>query len=158
MTNTRTTDVEILEKRYPIILREFSIRRGSGGEGEFNGGCGVVRDWECRLPLTFTMISERRVHRPYGMEGGQEGALGANYWVKKQPDGSYRWLNIGSRGQVDLAEGDRYVIHTPGGGGWGRSQAKSGIGSTGTNARSNERYARATGSLQSMTLAQETAS
>jgi 5-oxoprolinase (ATP-hydrolysing) len=52
MTNTRTTDVEILEKRYPIILREFSLRQGSGGRGKFQGGCGVVRDWECRVPLS----------------------------------------------------------------------------------------------------------
>lgn len=120
MTNTRTTDPEILEKRYPVLLREFSVRRGSGGPGRFSGGDGVVRDWECRAPLTFGLITERRVHRPYGMFGGEEGASGANYWVQKDGGGGERWINIGSRGQVDMQTGDRCVIHTPGGGGWGR--------------------------------------
>ncbi|KAI2625982.1 Hydantoinase B/oxoprolinase-domain-containing protein [Hypomontagnella submonticulosa] len=119
MTNTRTTDTEIIEKRYPVLVREFSIRRGSGGRGKFHGGCGIVRDWECRHPLTFGLITERRVHQPYGMMGGEGGACGANFWVKKQEDGTERWINIGSRGQVDMKEGDRCVIHTPGGGGWG---------------------------------------
>lgn len=119
MTNTRTTDVEILEKRYPIILREFSLRKGSGGRGQFRGGLGVVRDWECRQPLTYGLITERRVHQPYGMLGGENGESGANYWVQKLEDGGERWINIGSRGQVDMKEGDRCVIHTPGGGGWG---------------------------------------
>ncbi|KAH9888204.1 Hydantoinase B/oxoprolinase-domain-containing protein [Xylariomycetidae sp. FL2044] len=120
MTNTRTTDIEIIEKRYPVLMREFSIRRGSGGRGRFRGGCGVVRDWECRHPLTFGLITERRVHQPYGMLGGENGASGANYWVQRTADdGGERWVNIGSRGQVDMKEGDRCVIHTPGGGGWG---------------------------------------
>ncbi|KAI9728024.1 MAG: hypothetical protein M1834_007838 [Cirrosporium novae-zelandiae] len=118
MTNTRTTDVELLEKRLPIILREFSIRRGSGGRGLYNGGDGVIRDWECRVPLTFSMISERRVHRPYGMYGGEDGECGANYWIQKTEDG-WRWMSMGPRGQVDMGAGDRCVIHTPGGGGWG---------------------------------------
>lgn len=119
MTNTRTTDVEIMERRYPIILRTFGIRQGSGGNGKFRGGCGVVRDIECRRPITFGIITERRVHQPYGMEGGDNGESGANYWVQTQPDGSERWVNIGSRGQVSMKAGDRCVIHTPGGGGWG---------------------------------------
>lgn len=127
MTNTRTTDAEVLEKRYPILVREFSIRKGSGGRGKFNGGCGVVRDFECRAPLTFSMISERRVTRPYGMEGGEPGAQGANYWAQKKPDGTYTWLNYGSRGQLDMAYGDRFVVHTPGGGGWGRPEDASDI-------------------------------
>lgn len=159
MTNTRTTDVEILEKRYPIILREFSIRNGSGGQGKFNGGCGIVRDWECRVPLTFTMISERRVHRPYGMEGGEPGEAGANYWVRPLPDGTYRWLSIGSRGQVDLQPGDRFVVHTPGGGAWGspvsESQPDGHAPAKATNGLAKaignlvqEQYVRATGSIQ----------
>ena len=122
MTNTRTTDVEVLEKRYPILVREFSIRQGSGGSGKFNGGNGVVRDFECRAPLTFSMISERRVTRPYGMEGGEPGALGGNYWAQKKADGTYNWVNFGPRAQLDMAYGDRFVVHTPGGGGWGRPE------------------------------------
>ncbi|KAJ9144203.1 Hydantoinase B/oxoprolinase [Pleurostoma richardsiae] len=118
MTNTRTTDMEIIEKRYPILIREFSIRKGSGGRGKFTGGSGVIRDFECRHPLTFGLITERRVHQPHGMMGGENGESGANYWVQKTDDGE-RWINIGSRGQVDMKTGDRCVIHTPGGGGWG---------------------------------------
>ncbi|KAK3656315.1 hypothetical protein LTR56_003016 [Elasticomyces elasticus] len=166
MTNTRTTDVEILEKRYPIILREFSIRQGSGGAGRFRGGCGVVRDWECCVPLTFTMISERRVRRPHGMDGGEDGGLGANYWVKKNPDGSFRWLSIGPRGQVDLAAGDRYVIHTPGGGGWGSVDQEGALSHAANGKISNGhavkvapgQYPRATGSVHSFAAAQASAS
>ncbi|CAH0022159.1 unnamed protein product [Clonostachys rhizophaga] len=120
MTNTRTTDAEVLERRYPILVREFSIRIGSGGKGKFNGGCGVVRDFECRAPLTFSMISERRVNQPYGMEGGEPGQRGINYWAQRNEDSSYTWLNIGPRGQIDMGLGDRFVVHTPGGGAWGK--------------------------------------
>ncbi|KAJ0334997.1 hypothetical protein COL922a_009924 [Colletotrichum nupharicola] len=119
MTNTRTTDIEIIEKGYPVLIREFSIRQGSGGRGKFTGGCGLVRDFECRAPLTYGIISERRVHQPYGMLGDENGESGANYWVQKMEDGGERWINIGPRGQVDMKTGDRCVIHTPGGGGWG---------------------------------------
>jgi 5-oxoprolinase (ATP-hydrolysing) len=70
--------------------------------------------------LTFSMISERRVHQPYGMEGGEPGEAGANYWVRATADGGYRWLSVGPRGQVDLQAGDRFVVHTPCGGGWGQ--------------------------------------
>jgi len=68
MTNTRITDPESLEKRYPVILREFSIREGSGGKGVHSGGNGVVRDIECRSRLKFSVITERRVVAPYGLE------------------------------------------------------------------------------------------
>ncbi|KAJ4167506.1 hypothetical protein NW754_011323 [Fusarium falciforme] len=151
MTNTRTTDIEVLEKRYPILVREFSIRQGSGGKGKFNGGCGVVRDFECRAPLTFSMISERRVTRPYGMEGGEPGALGANYWAQKKADGTYTWLNYGPRGQLDMAYGDRFVVHTPGGGGWGRPEdAVDGQ----EDHRGNEFQPRANGSFNAFLAAQ----
>lgn len=120
MTNTRITDAEILEKRYPVLLREFSIRRGSGGRGLFNGGDGVIRDYECRKPLQFSVITESRTRRPYGLKGGGEGENGVNYWVRRQPDGSERWINIGQRGMVSMQTGDRCVIMTPSGGGWGR--------------------------------------
>ncbi|GAD94548.1 hypothetical protein NECHADRAFT_48151 [Paecilomyces variotii No. 5] len=162
MTNTRTTDVELLEKRYPIMIREFSIRKGSGGKGHFKGGDGVIRDFECRLPLTFTLITERRVHRPYGMEGGEPGQCGANYWVQRKKDGAYRWLNIGSRGQIDMQTGDRCVVHTPGGGGWGVAE-DNGIGSKAASPHPNgvnatEQYSRATGSIHNYLSAQEASS
>ncbi|TVY29390.1 Uncharacterized protein LHYA1_G001896 [Lachnellula hyalina] len=119
MTNTRITDPESLEKRYPVILREFSIREGSGGEGIHNGGNGCVRDMECRLPLKFSVITERRVIAPYGLDGGGNGGRGANYWVKKTPEGKDRWVNMGPKNMVQMQAGDRCVVHTPGGGGWG---------------------------------------
>lgn len=102
-----------------MIIREFSIRRGSGGKGRYNGGDGVIRDWECRVPLTFSMISERRVLRPYAMRGAEEGANGVNYWVQKHDDGSSKWIQLGPRFLVQMNTGDHCVIHTPGGGGWG---------------------------------------
>lgn len=120
MTNTRITDPESLEKRYPVILREFSIRKESGGNGMRKGGDGVVRDIECRAPLKFSVITERRVTSPYGMKGGENGGRGANYWVKKKPDGGDRWINLGPKNMVAMGTGDRCVIHTPGGGGFGR--------------------------------------
>uniref|UniRef100_A0A0B7KNX7 5-oxoprolinase n=1 Tax=Bionectria ochroleuca TaxID=29856 RepID=A0A0B7KNX7_BIOOC len=119
MTSTRTTDVELLERRLPIIIREFSIRRGSGGRGRWNGGDGIVRDWECRVPLTFSIISERRVRRPHGMRGGQPGAAGRNFWAQKTEDGAYKWIQLPPSGLVEMGAGDRCVVHTPSGGGWG---------------------------------------
>lgn len=124
MTNTRITDAESLETRYPVILREFSIRAGSGGKGKFNGGNGVVRDIECRAPLHFSVITERRITEPYGMHGGAPGGRGANYWVKKNPDGSERWINLGCKNIVGMGVGDRCIIHTPGGGGYGHASQR----------------------------------
>lgn len=166
MTNTRTTDVEIIEKRYPVLLREFSIREGSGGKGRFNGGCGVVRDWECRYPLTFGIISERRVHRPFGMHGGGDGEKGANYWVQKMEDGSERWVDIGSRGQINMRTGDRCVIHTPGGGGWGvpcdeaasSADLNEVVGDTDRPSHLKHAYPRAAGSFHTFSAAQEACS
>lgn len=119
MTNTRITDPESLEKRYPIILRGFSIREGSGGSGMHSGGDGVIRDMECRAPLKFSVITERRVTQPYGMAGGEKGERGANYWVKRKEDGSERWVNLGPKNMVAMNTGDRCVMYTPGGGGYG---------------------------------------
>ncbi|KAL1607859.1 hypothetical protein SLS60_002797 [Paraconiothyrium brasiliense] len=127
MTNTRITDPESLEKRYPVILREFSIREGSGGNGMHKGGNGVIRDMECRAPLKFSVITERRVTEPYGMKGGENGGRGANYWVKKRPDGSDRWINLGPKNMVAMDTGDRCVIYTPGGGGFGPAGATQGL-------------------------------
>ena len=69
MTNTRITDPEVLERRYPIILRKFSLRDGSGGNGQFRGGDGVIRQLLFRHPMTLSVITERRVFSPYGMNG-----------------------------------------------------------------------------------------
>ena len=114
MTNTRITDPEVLEQRYPVILREFSIRKGSGGKGKFNGGDGVIREIEFLVPLQVAILSERRVHAPYGMDGGGPGAKGKNLLIKI--DGSE--INLGGKNQFQAEPGDRLRILTPGGGAW----------------------------------------
>jgi 5-oxoprolinase (ATP-hydrolysing) len=126
MTNTRISDVEILEKRYPIILREFSVRSDSGGHGQYKGGEGVKRVIECREPLTFSMISERRVTRPYGLKGGDDGGLGENLISRKISAGKRRIVSLGPRGLVKLKPGDQFIIKTPGGGGWGKKSLVNG--------------------------------
>lgn len=124
MTNTKITDVEVLERKMPVVLREFSIDHSTGGRGKWIGGGGVVKDWECRLPLSFGVVSERRVTQPYGMEGGECGHRGINLVVKKTRSGKKRVINVGSSFVIDLDVGDHYIIHTPGGGGWGNPAAR----------------------------------
>ena len=120
MTNTRITDPEILERRYPVLLREFSIRQNSGGEGEFYGGNGLIRDLEFLEPLNVAILSERRVYAPYGLAGGNPGARGENIFLRK--DGLR--LNIGGKKELRAVAGDRIRILTPGGGGFGAPAAK----------------------------------
>ncbi|BGP29500.1 hypothetical protein JCM10296v2_001239 [Rhodotorula toruloides] len=135
MTNTRITDPEILERRYPTILHQFSIRQGSGGDGQHRGGDGVVREIEFLEPIQCSILSERRVFRPYGMKGGEPGTSGKNLWLKlpRVEDGDLprekentdaarqpRTINLGGKATVRMGTGDRIVINTPGGGGWGK--------------------------------------
>jgi N-methylhydantoinase B/oxoprolinase/acetone carboxylase alpha subunit len=82
-TNTRITDPEILERRYPVLLRQFSLREGSGGKGRYRGGDGVIREIEALRPLTMSILSERRVLHPYGIAGGEDGKCGRNFVIKK---------------------------------------------------------------------------
>jgi 5-oxoprolinase (ATP-hydrolysing) len=121
MTNTRITDPEVLEQRYPVLLHEFSIRKGSGGKGKFNGGDGVIREIEFLVPLKVAMLSERRVYAPYGLNGGGAGAKGKNILIKN--DGSK--INVGGKCQLDVQPGERLRILTPGGGGTGHSGNES---------------------------------
>ncbi|CAN9213692.1 unnamed protein product [Alternaria alternata] len=116
MTNTRITDPELLEKRYPVLLREFSIRDGSGGKGRWSGGDGIRRVYEFYRDMNASIVSERRVTRPYGMLGGEDGSSGVNYIVKKVGG---RWCRLGGRKDFAVQKGDCFVIDTPGGGGWG---------------------------------------
>lgn len=119
MTNTRITDPESLERRYPVILRRFGLRAGSGGQGARPGGDGVVREVEFRVPMTASILSERRAFAPYGMAGGGEGIRGLNTWVQKE--GEVR-VNVGGKGSVKVGAGDRFVVETPGGGAWGAEE------------------------------------
>lgn len=116
MTNTRITDPEILESRYPIRLWRFAIRRGSGGRGGHRGGDGVIRELEMLRPLTVSLLTGRRGdHRPYGVAGGEPGAAGTNLWT---PAGGVE-QPLPATVQIELQAGDRLKIETPGGGGWG---------------------------------------
>ncbi|OAA42091.1 Hydantoinase B/oxoprolinase [Metarhizium rileyi] len=144
MTNTRITDSEIFERRYPVLLREFSIRRGSGGNGQHRGGDGVIRDIEFRIPLQVSILSERRVYHPYGLNGGEDGECGLNIWVrnvektdwekslkqlrephaenddeKGEVEYEERHINMGAKNSAAMKAGDRIIVCTPGGGGWG---------------------------------------
>ncbi|EHK97714.1 hypothetical protein M7I_6498 [Glarea lozoyensis 74030] len=119
MTNTRITDAEVLEKRYPAILNRFTLRPGSEGIGQNNGGTGIIREYEFRRPLSASIVSERRVYQPYGMAGGGSGMSGRNTLVEKLSDGSERRVNIGGRKDFKVNTGDKVIIETPGGGGWG---------------------------------------
>jgi 5-oxoprolinase (ATP-hydrolysing) len=124
-TNTRMTDPETLEKRYPVLLREFSIRKGSGGAGRNKGGDGCIRDIELRRPLQVSILSERRVVPPYGMAGGEAGQRGVNLWIRKDPlNGTVRTISVGGKASMAMGAGDRIVINTPGGGGYGVPENK----------------------------------
>jgi 5-oxoprolinase (ATP-hydrolysing) len=117
MTNTRLTDPEVLEWRFPVRLESFEIRRGSGGAGKHKGGDGVVRRVRFLEAMTAAMVSGRRRTAPYGMAGGESGRTGRNYVARV--DGSVEELAGSDRSE--LVAGDLFVIETPGGGGYGRA-------------------------------------
>jgi 5-oxoprolinase (ATP-hydrolysing) len=157
MTNTRITDAEVFERRYPVLLREFSIRQGSGGNGQHRGGDGVIRDIEFRIPVQVSILSERRVYHPYGLEGGGDAQCGQNLWVRKLlkkgggSDWGERYINLGGKNTVHMQPGERIIVMTPGGGGWGpvgeESKAQKNI---------DARHAWRGGSLASRISTQET--
>lgn len=121
MTNTRMTDPEILEFRHPgVRIERFGLRRGSGGKGRFPGGRGVVREIRFLKPAAVSILSERRVHAPYGLLGGRPGKKGLN--LLKNADGSIR--SLGPRTVLRVKEDDSLVIKTPGGGGYGNPDQK----------------------------------
>jgi len=115
MTNTRITDVEILENRYPVMVRQFGLRAGSGGAGRFNGGDGLVRELEFLQSLQAAILSERRVFTPYGVDGGGAGSCGVNSLISAEGQST----DLGGKNMVEVQVGDRVRIETPGGGGFG---------------------------------------
>ncbi len=115
MTNSRLTDPEILEFRFPVRLESYQIRRGSGGAGRWRGGDGGVRRIRFLQAMTASILSNGRVHPAFGMAGGQPGAPGINRVVRA--DGSEERLD--HIGQAEMQPGDVFEIHTPGGGGYG---------------------------------------
>jgi 5-oxoprolinase (ATP-hydrolysing) len=117
MTNTRLTDPEVIERRYPVRVREFRIRHGSGGSGRHRGGDGVVRRLEFLRPLTLSMLSERRAQfAPFGLDGGQAGATGRNSLERA---GAGRADDLGGKFAIEVRPGEVLTIETPGGGGFG---------------------------------------
>lgn len=114
MTNTRVTDPEVLEARYPVRVRRFELRAGSAGAGRFAGGAGCIREYEFLAALSVTIVSERRESDPFGLAGGQPGARGANF-INGKP--------LPGRCQLDVAVGDVLRIETPGGGGFGTPES-----------------------------------
>ncbi|MEZ6124293.1 MAG: hydantoinase B/oxoprolinase family protein [Planctomycetaceae bacterium] len=121
MTNTRLTDPEVLEHRYPVRLQQFSIRRGSGGTGRHSGGCGIVRRIQFLEPLQVSMLSQRRTRAPYGLAGGQPGQPGRN----SLQEGS-RTIDVGGCFSMSVSAGTVLTIETPGGGGLGSTTDESG--------------------------------
>lgn len=114
MTNTAITDPEIIEQRYPVRLRQFAIRRGSGGAGKWRGGDGVVREFEFLQPLTVSLLTQHRKEAPFGESGGLSGQKGRQRLVR---DGAETMLEGCT--SFDVLPGDRVIIETPGGGGSG---------------------------------------
>jgi 5-oxoprolinase (ATP-hydrolysing) len=116
MTNSRITDPEVLEWRFPVLLETFAIRRSSGGAGRHRGGDGVVRRIRFLEPMAAGILSSRRVQAPFGLRGGAAGLPGRNTVIRA--DGTME--ELGSRAEVRMAAGDVFVIETPGGGGYGK--------------------------------------
>ncbi|HEU4618416.1 MAG TPA: hydantoinase B/oxoprolinase family protein [Gammaproteobacteria bacterium] len=116
MTNSRLTDPEVLETRFPVRLVRFEIRRGSGGAGRWRGGDGLVRELEFLAPLRCAVLSNRRRVPPFGLAGGGDGLAGKNYVIRATGEIEA----LGATAEAQLRAGDRFVIETPGGGGYGK--------------------------------------
>lgn len=115
------TDPEVVEKRTQVLVRNSVIREGSGGKGKWRGGDGVTREIEARMPgMKFSILSDRRVFAPYGMDGGEDGLPGKNVAFKNDGKGGHVEVNLGGKAVMTLDEGEYIQINTPGGGGWGR--------------------------------------
>ena len=110
MTNTRNTPVESLEMHFPLRVRRYGVRRGSGGRGRFPGGDGLIREFEFLEDTEVSLLCERRRHRPWGLQGGEDGAAGANSLTGKPLPAKVTFL---------ARAGERLILQTPGGGGWG---------------------------------------
>jgi 5-oxoprolinase (ATP-hydrolysing) len=116
MTNSRLTDPEILEQRYPVRVTRFEIRTGSGGAGRWHGGDGMIREYEFLDSMTVSLLGNRRRTRPFGLNGGKPGAAGRNTLFRADTQKSE---SLNATATVEVAAGDRLLIETPGGGGFG---------------------------------------
>jgi N-methylhydantoinase B len=120
MTNSLNTPAEALEYAYPLRVREYSIRKGSGGNGKHKGGDGVIREIETLAAAQMSLLSDRRRLTPYGLSGGEDGKAGNASIIH-----AGRARSIGSKGSWELAANDRIRIETPGGGGFGRKSKQT---------------------------------
>ncbi len=115
MTNTRITDPEILEHRYPVRLEQFSIRKNSGGKGRWNGGNGVFREITFLESVNLSVLSQRRKSEPFGLNGGENGKPGSQKVIRRNGE----IIQLESIQNINLETGDKFIIETPGGGGYG---------------------------------------
>ena len=118
MTNSRLTDPEVLEWRYPIRIEKFEIRKDSGGRGATQGGDGVVREILFLESMQAAILSNRRRIAPFGLASGEDGKVGKNYIIRKS---SKKREHLSATEESTLNAGDRFIIETPGGGGYGKS-------------------------------------
>ena len=118
MTNTAITDPEILEWRFPVRLERFAIRQDSGGIGKNNGGNGIVRELVFTEPVSLSLLTQNRTQGPYGMDGGQAGNPGEQRLAKRNGEN----IELGATAQESLNAGDRLILKTPGGGGFGKPE------------------------------------
>ena len=110
MTNTRNTPIEVMETSYPVRIKQYAIRKNSGGEGLHKGGDGLIREFEFLKPANVTLLTERRLHQPWGLNNAKAGESGKNLLNNKP---------LTPKKCFDLKAGDCLIIKTPGGGGWG---------------------------------------
>jgi N-methylhydantoinase B/oxoprolinase/acetone carboxylase alpha subunit len=115
MSNTRNTPVEAIEHYLPVRIRQYRLRKNSGGAGKFRGGDGIIREYEMLTDTAVTVLSDRREQAPYGAQGGEAGRPGCNTAIRA--DGVEE--QIPSKAQLQLRSGERIRIETPGGGGFG---------------------------------------
>jgi N-methylhydantoinase B len=116
MTNSLNTPAEALEYAYPLRVREYRLRKGSGGRGKQRGGDGVVREIETLVPARMSLLCDRRKRGPYGLFGGEDGKTGSNELISANNKSK-----LASKGSHELKAGNRIRIETPGGGGWGNA-------------------------------------
>ena len=115
MSNTRNTPIEVLELECPLRVRRYALRRGSGGAGEWDGGMGVVREFEALADAEVSLLTDRRRHRPEGVAGGGDGAAGRNLLNGKP---------LSAKTQFRMHNGDVLTLETPGGGGYGKKERR----------------------------------
>lgn len=121
MTNTKGTDPEIFEQRYPVRLDRYSIRSHSAGDGSRRGGNGIIREMTFLEPVELSVLTQHRKQPPYGQQGGEPGKTGKQWVIRK----SGKEVPLGPSDDCDLEAGDRFILHTPGGGGFGKANKKS---------------------------------